>query len=138
MTMKILGLDVGDRWTGTAISDALGMFARPYQTIETPKLSDFLTQVIEKESIQTVVVGYPKTLKGTESEQTKKVIETVDQLKKAFPNIAWQLWDERLTSQQADKIKKARTKEEKIKSHSIAAALILGSYLDHLAFKKNL
>jgi putative pre-16S rRNA nuclease len=136
--MKILGLDIGDRWIGVAISDVLGMFARPYQTVETPKLFDFLTKVIEEESIQTIVAGYPKTLKGTESEQTKKVVETVDQLKKTFPNVAWQLWDERLTSKQANKIKKARTKEEKKESHSIAAALILGSYLDHLAFKKSL
>ena len=136
--MKILGLDIGDRWTGTAISDPLGMFARPYKTVETTQLSDFLHTTINKESLNTIVVGYPKTLKGTESEQTKKIIQTVEKLKETFPNVEWKLWDERLTSKQAEKIKKARTKEEKKESHSIAAALILGSYLDHLAFKKTL
>ncbi len=136
--MKILGLDIGDRWTGVGISDPLGMFARPYITIETKQLFDFVQTTIDTESIGTIVVGYPKTLKGTESEQTKKIIHVTEQLKTAFPNIKWQLWDERLTSKQAEKIKKARTKEEKKESHSIAAALILGSYLDHLAFKKSL
>lgn len=136
--MKILGLDIGDRWTGVAISDELGMFARPYNTIETQHLSDFLKKIITEESISTVVVGYPKTLKGTESEQTQKIIRIMEQLKKKFPKTTWQLWDERLTSQQASKIKKARTKEEKRESHSIAAALILGSYLDRLAYKRNL
>lgn len=136
--MKLLGLDIGDRWTGVAISDPLGMFARPYQTVETTQLPDFLQKTIKEESIQTIVVGYPKTLKDTESEQTKKITLAVEQLKKTFPNVKWQLWDERLTSKQAEKIKKSRTKEEKRKSHSIAAALILGSYLDHLAFKKSL
>jgi len=136
--MKILGLDIGDRWTGVAISDSLGMLARPYDTVETHKLFYFLTQLIQKESIETIVVGFPRTLRGTESEQTKKVTKKVDQLKQIFSAISWQLWDERLTSKQAKKIKKTRTKEEKKQSHAIAAALILGSYLDYLAFKKNL
>jgi len=136
--MKILGLDIGDRWIGVAISDPLGMFARPYQTVKTPNLSDFLKKIIDEESIGTIVVGYPKTLKDTESEQTKKIVQTVGELKATFSHVEWKLWDERLTSKQAGKIKKARTKEEKIESHSIAAALILGSYLDHLAFKKSL
>jgi putative Holliday junction resolvase len=134
--MKILGLDIGDVWTGTALSDALGITARPHKTAETNKLVAFLTDLFKQENINTVVVGYPKTMKGTESDQTKKVVATKELLEKKFPEKTWALWDERLSSKRADSLKHARTKEEKIKSHSVAAAFILGSYLDYLAFNR--
>jgi RNase H-fold protein (predicted Holliday junction resolvase) len=51
--------------------------------------------------------------------------------------ITWMLWDERLSSKRASELNRsARTPEEKKKSHSVAAAFILQSYLDHLAFKR--
>ena len=129
--MKILALDVGDRWTGVAISDPLGILARPYQTVKTVDLISFLQTIITKENISTIVVGLPTTLRGTASEQTKKVEILVDQLKKEFSSIEWKMWDERLTSKQASSIKSAKTKEEKIHSHSLAAALILRFYLEY-------
>jgi len=131
--MKTLALDVGDKWTGTALSDSLGMFAQPYQTTPSDKLETFLKDVLEKEPIKTVVVGYPKTMRGTISDQTRKVEATKEKLEKLFDSIEWVLWDERLSSKRASNLKKARTKEDKIKSHSIAAAFILESYLE---FKK--
>ena len=134
--MKILGLDIGDVWTGTALSDALGITARPHKTAETNKLVQFLTDLFKQENINTVIVGYPKTMKGTESDQTKKVIAAKEMLEKTFPEKTWILWDERLSSQRANTLKQARTKEEKIQSHSVAAAFILGSHLDYRAFHR--
>jgi len=134
--MKILALDIGDRWTGVAISDALGMFARPLTTVESHQLNTFLTTTLAQEPINTVVVGYPKTLRGTESEQTKKIVAFTEQLKKQFSSVAWVLWDERLTSKQAEQLKRTKTKEEKQKSHALAAAFILQSYLDYLDMQK--
>lgn len=134
--MKILALDIGDRWIGVAISDALGMFARPLTTVEAHQLNDFLAKTLEQEPVKTVVVGYPKTLRGTESEQTKKIVATADQLKQQFTAVAWVLWDERMTSKQAGQLKKTKTKEEKLKSHALAAAFILQSYLDYLHMQK--
>jgi putative Holliday junction resolvase len=127
--MKILALDIGDVWTGTALSDALGMFAKPYQTAETNKLVSFLSDLFKKESIEKIVIGHPRTMKGTSSEQTKKVEEAKVKLEQKFPEKTFILWDERLSSKRADLLKKATTKEEKIKSHSIAAAFILETYL---------
>ncbi len=127
--MKILALDIGDAWTGTALSDALGMFAKPYQTAQTENLSSFLNDLFAKERIQTIVIGYPRTMRGTSSDQTKKVEDAKIKLEKEFPNKQFLLWDERLSSKRADALKKAHTKEDKIKSHSIAAAFILESYL---------
>ncbi len=127
--MKILALDIGDAWTGTALSDALGMFAKPYQTTETKKLTAFLREFFAKEKVETVVIGHPRTMKGTSSDQTKKVEAAKESLEKEFPDKKFIFWDERLSSKRADTLKRAVTKEEKIKSHSIAAAFILESYL---------
>ncbi len=134
--MSILALDIGDVWTGSAIADPLGITARPYQTTKTTGLDEFLIKTIEKEHIDRIVVGYPKTLKGTESAQTKKVVAHKEELEKKFKNIEWVLWDERLSSKQAAAIKKSKS-EEKTAIHSKAAAFILMGYLDHLAFQKN-
>jgi putative Holliday junction resolvase len=134
--MKTLALDIGDHWTGVAISDPLGIISRPYETVETKNLNKFLTETISKETIGTIVVGYPKTLRGTESEQTKKIVQHAEELKHLFPNINWVLWDERLTSKQAAKIKQAKTKEQKKKSHALAAAIILNTYLEFQHLQK--
>lgn len=135
--MTILGLDLGDVWTGTALSDPLGITATPYQTIRTTELVDFLKQTIEKEKPERIVVGYPRTLKGTESEQTKKIVAHKELLEKQFPEVQWVLWDERLSSKQAASLKKSK-REDKTVIHSKAAAFILMGYLDHLAFQKGI
>lgn len=134
--MKILGLDIGDAWTGTALSDALGITARPYKTAATKQLVQFLTDLFKQERIGTVIVGYPKTMKGTESDQTRKVIAAKEMLEKTFPDKNWILWDERLSSKRAGELKQARDKDAKIESHSIAAAFILSTYLDYQAFHR--
>ncbi len=127
--MKSLALDVGDVWTGTAISDVLGLTARPYQTVQTTNLISFLTQTIVQEEIGTIVIGYPITMRGTESDQTRKVLQMKTVLETTFPAIKFKLFDERLTSKQASGIKHAKSKPDKIASHSIAAAVILSTYL---------
>ena len=129
--MKIFALDIGDQWTGTAISDELCMVARPYQTVQSFELEAFLSQLLTKERISKIIVGYPRTMRGTESEQTKKVKTQKELLEKKFPSVGWLLWDERLSSKQAETLKHAKTKEEKIQAHSIAAAFILSSYLEY-------
>jgi len=132
--MKFLALDIGDRWTGVAISDPLGILPRPYDTFKTAELYTLLAKTIEKERISTIIVGLPITLRGTESDQTKKVIAMAEKLKNHFPNIEWKMWDERLTSKQAAGIKSTKTKEDKLRSHAIAAAIFLSTYLEYKRF----
>ena len=130
--MKILALDLGDQWTGSAISDPMNILAIPYKTIDTRLLENFLKETILKERIERIIVGYPKTMKGTSSNQTKKTVAHKELLEKKFPEINWELWDERLTSKMASNIKKVKNKEEKLKLHSIAAAFILETYLEYI------
>ena len=132
--MKIISLDIGDKWTGIALSDQLGILARPYDTVQTAQLLQQLELIFAKEPIAIAVVGLPTTLRGTHSEQTKKVIAFAQDLEKAFPTLTWTLWDERLTSKQAASLKSTRTKQEKLQSHAIAAALILSGYLESRRF----
>ncbi|QQR48873.1 Holliday junction resolvase RuvX [bacterium] len=134
--MKILGLDLGDRWVGSAIADPLGISCRPYETVELENLVSFLTRVIPGQDISVVVVGYPKTMSaGTESDQTRKTVKLKEELEQQFGNVQWILWDERLSSKRADILKgTGKTPEEKRRQHSVAASFILQSYLDYKAF----
>jgi putative Holliday junction resolvase len=134
MIMKIIALDIGDAWTGIAISDLSGIIARPYTTIASNELITYLQKLFSSEKIKTAVIGNPITMKGLHSEQTKRVGAVADTLKATFPDISWILWDERLTSKQAEQFKKNISKEEKLKSHARAAALILERYLAALHF----
>lgn len=130
--MRILSLDLGDVWTGTALSDPLKIIARPYQSLKSVDLIPFLQNLFQKEAIDTIVVGYPRTMKGTESLQTKKVLEQKDLLSQLFPDKKIILWDERLSSKGARAIQGKKAKTEGNNEHSIAAALILQTYLQFL------
>lgn len=131
--MKIMALDLGDAWVGTALTDALRFFSKPYKTVAAADLETFLQETFNKEKISTVVVGYPKTMQGLESDQTRVVVATKEKLESMFPAQKWILWDERLSSKQARIIKNPKNKEEKLQQHSIAAAIILESYLPYFA-----
>ena|SRR5581483_2556256 len=131
--MKIIALDIGDVHTGIAISDALGILARPLKTVPTATLLPSLTELIGQEPISTIIIGHPKTMRGTSSDQTKKVEQAKNDLEQHFPAISWLLWDERLSSKRADSLHKTTNKEEKLFSHARAAAFILSSYLDYRA-----
>ncbi len=143
--MKILALDLGDVWIGSAISDYLGITCKPYQTVVKDELERFLAKTIAEQDIATVVVGYPKTVSaGTESAQTATIVRQKEDLAAKFAQVSgrdieWVLWDERLSSKRADGLHKhgMQSKTEKMQSHSVAAAFILQNYLDHLAFKKS-
>lgn len=148
---RILGLDLGDVWVGSALSDAVGITCRPYRTVKADELDSFLSDVLKKEKIETVVVGHPLTVKGQVSEQTKLIEESFSDLQKKFQEIdgsliQWVLQDERFSTKRAKGVmsgkkrtsaKRAsmrRASKEEHSDHAIAAAFILQSYLDSKAF----
>ena len=126
---KIAALDLGDVWTGIAITDPLCMFPKPYDTVATEELFSYLKSFFKKEPIKSVIVGLPKTMMGNEGEQAKKVRTLFEKLQITFPEFSWKLCDERLSSKRAKELKKPRTKEDKLKTHALAATFILGTYL---------
>lgn len=129
--MKILALDLGNKWVGTALSDAQGILARPYKTVTISILFNFLKELFAQEKIETIIIGYPITMRATESKQTEIIVQVKNKLEQEFPDHTWLLWDERLSSKRAQTLKKAKTEKDKIQSHSIAAAFILESYLTY-------
>lgn len=128
--MKCAALDVGDVWTGIALSDRLQMIAQPHTTVATTDLESYLQTLITEEQLVTIVVGLPKTLRGTESEQTRKTITYKEHLEKTFPTVTWTFWDERLSSKQASSVQRQAKQRDKKRSHAIAAAVVLQSYLE--------
>lgn len=132
---KIMALDLGDQWIGIALTDISRMLARPYTTVPVQELEAFLTKTSKDESIDLIVVGYPKTMRGGESEQTLKVVAHTKKLEEAFPQMKFILWDERLSSKRAQQIGRKR-KEDKLKEHARAAAFILDSYISYLEASK--
>lgn len=133
---KIMALDLGDAWTGVALTDTTGMFVRPHTTVATEDLEHFLTETFSEEQIDTIVIGYPKTMKGGESEQTLKIVAHKQRLADSFSKKEFILWDERLSSRRAEALASRRkSREEKLKTHARAAAFILDSYIMYLRTK---
>jgi putative Holliday junction resolvase len=135
--MRTASLDLGDVWTGIALSDPLGIVAQPHDTIRTETLNTYIESSFKDCPVSTIVVGHPQTLRGTASAQTLKIEAQFQELQRLFPAFTWALWDERLTSRQASHLKQAKNKDQKLHQHAIAAALILQSYLDRQAWIKN-
>ena len=132
--VKKLGLDLGQKWVGVAISDSLGLLSRPLKTIAEIDLYSELIKIFDFESIDLVVVGLPVTMRATDSEQTKNVRKQYDQLVEKFSSLSlqWVLWDERFSSQFARR-QGGHLPGVKLNEHARAAAYILQSYLDFLA-----
>lgn len=133
--MKIVALDMGDQWVGVALSDSSRILSRPHTTVALRDLRKFLSELLDQESISTIVVGYPQTLRGTESDQTRKIVTQKEELEKEFSTVTWVLWDERLSSKHAQSMGK---KGDKLHIHAKAAAVILDTYLCHLRFKQEM
>lgn len=138
---RVLGIDYGRKRTGVAQSDPLGIFASALDFVPSAKIIDYLKNYAQKEAVKLFVVGYPKNLDNTPSENLKFVDAFLKQLKKAFPYIPVELEDERFTSTIAHRTMidggmKKSDRRVKGNADKISAVLILQSYLDRKANQK--
>ena len=132
---RILGLDVGSRTIGIAISDPLGITAQGLDTIRRKnKRYDFeqLANLVRNYSVAEIVVGYPLRLSGAEGIQSERMQLFAEELRQKF-GLPVHLWDERLTSSQANRI--LREAELSIKKRGaavdrMAAVLILQNWME--------
>ena len=137
---RILGLDVGSKTIGLAVSDPLGITAQGLETIRRQnKRLDFerLDRVIREYQVTEIVVGLPLRMSGAEGIQAEKMQAFAEQLRQRF-QVPVHLWDERLTSAQANRV--LRDSEMSIKRRGevvdrLAAILILQSWMDHREMK---
>lgn len=130
-----MGLDVGDKTIGVALSDPLFISAQPLETIRRSKASkdiDRLLEIIKQQEVSTIVVGLPKNMNNTIGPQSMKVISFVDLLKKRTDiEIIYQ--DERMTTLQSERVlidMNVRRENRKKYIDKIAASFILQTYLD--------
>ncbi|HEY4054085.1 MAG TPA: Holliday junction resolvase RuvX [Terriglobales bacterium] len=132
---RVLGLDVGSRTIGMAVSDPLGITAQGLPTLRrTNKRGDYarLDSVLREYAVTEIVVGYPLRLSGAEGSQSEKMQVFAEELRKKF-KLPVHLWDERLTSSQANRILRDADLSIKKRGEAVdrmAAVLILQSWME--------
>ena len=131
---RILSIDYGRKRTGLAVTDPLQLIAGGLATVSTSELFDWLKAYIARESVERIVIGEPRQLDGSPSENLARVQQFVNRWRKAMPNIPIDYFDERFTSVLAHKVmidsgigKKARQNKGLV--DEISATIILEDYL---------
>jgi putative holliday junction resolvase len=131
-----LGLDVGSRRIGVAVSDLLGFTAQGLDTIHRQnKRLDYaqLERVIRDYDVNEIVVGLPLRMSGDEGIQAGKMQAFAEELRQKF-KLPVHLWDERLTSTQANRLLRETDMSIRRRGQVVdqmAAVLILQSFMDH-------
>ncbi len=132
---RVLGLDVGSKRIGVAVSDPLGITAQGLETIQRKnKRLDFeqLEKLIRNYEVKEIVIGFPLRMSGAEGVQAEKMQRFAEEVRQRF-QLPIHLWDERLTSAQANRL--LRETEMSIKRRGevvdqMAAVLILQSWME--------
>lgn len=132
--MRVLGLDIGDRRIGVAISDPVGIIASPLTIVSGEDIPLAVRAIIEiavSREAGRIVVGLPRSMDGTLGPQAIKVQAFVDELRKQTA-LPVEVRDERLSTVQARRLMhdSGRRGKKKIFDDAAAAAVILQSYLD--------
>ena len=132
---RTIGIDYGSARVGVAVSDPLGIFASPLETVPSAKIIDYLQKYALSETVERFVVGWPLNLNGEPAQAAADVEAFLKRLRKAFPQVPVELEDERFTSVLAHRAMidggmKKSERRDKNSVDRISAAIILQSWLD--------
>lgn len=130
--MRSLGLDIGERRIGVALSDPLGLYAFPLETLHGMNPRDLRRYVEDKvrEGVGTVVLGLPRTLKGGEGGEAERARLYAESLR-SIEGLHVVVWDERLSTVEAERrLRETGRMRRRRKVDAEAAAIILQSFLD--------
>lgn len=142
--MRIIGLDVGDKTIGIAMSDALKITAQGLEVIRRKSLEtdiNRLTELIKEYEVTEIVVGFPKNMNGTIGSRGEKTQQFAAVLQERFPACKIHMWDERLTTVAAEKMlieADVRRSNRRKVIDKLAAVIILQGYLDSRKWRDNL
>lgn len=133
--MRILAIDYGRKRTGLAVTDPLQIIAQGLTTVETHMALVFLKDYLQKEAVETIVVGDPRNLDDSETHITSAAAEFVKKLKRHFPGVKVVTIDERYSSKMATRAMiemgmKKKDRRNKANVDEIAATLLLQEYLE--------
>jgi putative Holliday junction resolvase len=134
---RILAIDFGSKRTGIAVTDELQLIASGLTTVPTIKIYEFLKDYLTNEQVELFLVGEPKQMNNTISENEKNILPFIEKLKKIYPSIPVKRIDERFTSKMAfqtmiDSGLKKKQRQNKSLVDEISATIILQSYLYNL------
>ena len=134
---RILGIDHGDARVGLALSDELGMFAHPLETVEVKRTEPIarILEVMKREKVKTIILGMPRNMDGSYGPAAEKVKAFAEKLK-AGSGCEVKFWDERMTSVAAQRSlheSGRKTKDSRKVIDQVAAQMILQGYLDSQA-----
>ena len=138
---RILGLDVGDRRIGLALSDSGGILASPLTIIEhTTELQDIeaILKISQERGAERIIVGLPRLMNGDIGPQAQKV-QAFAEVIRAHTQIPIEYRDERLTTVTAQRLKQetgSKKKNRNIRYDAMAAAVILQDYLEEQAVNR--
>ena len=132
---RIMGIDYGTKRIGVAVTDPLRIIASPYDTIANNDFFIFLHKYLENEDVDTIVVGLPLHLDGTDAQIGEEVHLFAAKLKELFPQLTVDRIDERFTSQEAMKVllqsgTKKKKRRDKGLIDKISASIILRNYMN--------
>lgn len=132
---RILAIDYGSKRTGLAVTDPLRIIATALETVPSAELLSYLKNYCQKESVDEIVIGMPKTLKNEDSEMAPMIRKFIVELKNAFPEKPVHEVDERFTSSMAQRAMieggmKKRDRQVKGNVDKISATIILQSFLE--------
>ena len=132
---RIMGLDIGDKTIGVAVSDLMGLTAQGVTTIKRvgkKKDIEAIKQIIAEKQVNKTVSGLPKNMNGTVGPQGEKVQKFCELLKEET-NLPIEFWDERLSTVAAERSLiegNVRRENRKKVIDMLAAVIILQGYLD--------
>lgn len=135
--MRILGLDVGTKTIGMAVSDESATIANALKTLRrTRRDADLLClrTLVEQYGIAEIVVGLPKNMNGSIGERAEQILTFAGTLGEAISSVTVTMWDERLSTVAAEKVLIAADLSRKKRRQIIdttAAVIILQNYLDY-------
>jgi putative Holliday junction resolvase len=137
---RLLAIDFGKKRCGIAVTDPMQIIANGLATVETARLVEFITGYAASEQVDLIIVGYPTTVHGEESESMRYIRPGIGRLRKALPNIPVEFSDERFTSVLAHKAMiaggmKKMARRDKAIVDEISASIILNDYLENRRFR---
>ena len=133
--MRVLGVDYGQKRIGLAISDPLGIFAQPLDTVEAPdaaSAADRIAALCKERSVETIVVGLPRNMDDTLGPSASAALAFKDLLA-AKTGLLAVTWDERLSTMQAERSLRETGMSRRKRAgrvNAVAAQVILQSYID--------
>ena len=138
---RILAIDYGQKRVGLAVTDSLKIIATNLTTVASKDIFDFLKNYIIKEKVELIVVGLAKKLNNTDSSSMQFIKPFAEKLKKTFPELQIEMYDERYTSKLAlramiESGASKKTRRNKALLDSISATILLQNYLEFLKFNK--